>query len=344
MIDDPDGGSQASTTEASRSPPEASRSPPEDGVTAGDEEQTAARDDASNGFSLDQLRRDGDTDDERSEIDVARTERQKVEEENERLRKQWATNVGQTRHDRISLGFALLGGGAGVLGYVLPGSREILFAIAAIGLASGLLIRYLNTERLIPARVSEELIEPLLTNEAAVASQLGLSDRRAYLPTEAGIRLVVPETHSYDPDALIDAIDDEHERFGTDRPFVFTDSPERSALSLRPSAESLLKSFIVQRDGDRPESPSRAIASLQEGVTDVLELADSVETDFDGLERVTYELDGVAFASKNRFDPPVVSFLGAGMAWALSTPVEVDVRSTDGETLVVAYEWDAETA
>lgn len=335
MSDDSDGASQVSTTEAGESPPD-------DGFITGDEEQTTAQDDASNGFSVDQLRHDGD-DEERSEIDVARAERRKVEAENERLRRQWATNVGQTRHDRISLGFALLGVGAGALGLVLPGSREVLFAIAAIGLASGLLIRYLNTEKLIPVRVSEELTEPLLTNEAAVANQLDLSDKQVYLPTEAGVRLVVPETRSYDPEALIDAIDDEHERFGTDRPFVFSDSPRESALSLRPSAESLLRSFIVQRDGERPESPSRAIASLQEGVTDVLELADSVEADFDGLERVTYELEGTGFTSTNRFDPPVVSFLGAGMTWALSTPVEADVQSSDGEKLVVTYEWDAET-
>jgi hypothetical protein len=317
---------------------EIDQSTPAGDVLADVDDETATQDGTSQGFRPDR----SDTE-ERSELEIVRAERDELEQENKRLRRQLATDRAQTRYGRIALGFALLGIVAGGGAFAFPESREVLFAIAATGVASGLLIRYLNTGKLIPARVSEEVTEPLLRNEAAVASQLDLSDKRVYLPTEAGIRLVVPETDSYDPDALIAAIDDEYDRFGADRPFVFNDSPQQSGLSLRPSAGTLLKSFIVQRDGERPETTSKAIASLQEGVTDVLELADSVETEFDGLGRVTYELEGVRIDSTSRFDPPVVSFLGAGMAWALSTPVEVDVQSVDGGKVVVTYEWDDET-
>jgi hypothetical protein len=330
MSDEPDARPQVSTSEVDRSPTDVD-------ITAGGDEQTSSGDGSPGGFDFTEM----DTRS-RSELEIARSERERLEEENERLRMQWAANAGRTRHGRIAIGFALLGICVGALAYVFPESRAVLFAIAATGLASGLLIRYLNTEQLVSVRVSEEMIEPLLTNEAAMVDQLGLSSKRVYLPTEAGVRLVVPKVESYDPDALVAAINDEYDRFGTDRPFVFDEPPHQSGLSLRPSAGLLLKSFIVQRDGERPETASKAIASLQEGVTDALKLADSVETEFDQLGRVTFEIDGTTFSSTGRFDPPVVSFLGAGMAWALSTPIEVDAVSIEGGTLVVTYQWDAE--
>jgi hypothetical protein len=309
------------------------------------ESTDGSRDDVTGAASLDRLRslgetdgttrsdgEDGDGDDESAAL---RTRLRRLEEENERLREQYA-GVSESRYVRTALGLATVGIVFGAVGFVVPSAQEVLFTIAAAGLFGAVLTRYLTPEQFVPLDVGEGIYTTLAGNEAALADQLGLSSTRVYLTTDHGPRLVVPEIDGYEP-ALLDS--DELEG-----PLVVGDRASRSGLSLRPVAEPLLSAVESQSDG-LPTDPREAVPTLHEEVTDVLELADGVDSDIDAAGgRVTFEVDDPLYGSGEGFDHPVGSFLGSRLATALGAPVHVAVQTTEAdgsETLLVTCRWDA---
>lgn len=270
-----------------------------------------------------------DSDTTADEADLLRTRVRRLEEENRRLRDQYA-GVRERRYRRTAIALAVVGllfGGAGV---VVTSAQEVLFAIAAAGLFGAVLTRYLTPEQFIPLDVSEGIYAALASNEAALANQLGLARTRLYLATDAGARLVVPEVDAYDDELL--RIDDDDPA-----PLVVSDRAARSGLSLRPTAEPLLRAFEEQHGGALPGEPAEAVSTLAEAVTDALELAGGVETDLDSEEgRVTFSVTDPLYGDVTTFDHPVSSFFGLGLARALETPVRVDVVTSESDHKVAA--------
>lgn len=267
------------------------------------------------------------------EVDALRARVRRLEEENDRLREQYAS-VRESRYARTALGLAGVGVVFGLAGLVVTSAQEVLFAIAAAGLFGAVLTRYLTPERFVPHDVSEGLFAVFAENEAALASQLGLSTTRVYLTTDRGPRLYVPEVDAYDRSLL-----DDPEAF--EEPLVVSDAASRSGLALRPSAEPLLHSLGA--DHEFGSTPIEAAETLAEAVTDVFELATAVEvTRVPDENRVTFEVTDSLYGSPTRFDHPVVSLLGVGLASALETPVTVDVTTAErgtSLTTLVTCQW-----
>jgi hypothetical protein len=270
------------------------------------------------------------------EVNALRARARRLEEENDRLREQYAS-VRESRYTRTALGLAGVGVVFGLAGLVVTSAQEVLFAIAAAGLFGAVLTRYLTPERFVPHDVSEGLFAVFAENEAAIASQLGLSTTRVYLTTDRGPRLFVPEVDAYDRSLLDDTA-------AFDDPLVVDDSAARSGLVLRPSADPLLHSLGADREFG--STPTAAAETLAETVTEVFELATHVESTKDPDEnRLVFEVTDSLFGSPTRFDHPVVSLFGAGLASALETPVTVDVTTAarDGTpTTLVTCRWSTD--
>lgn len=304
-----------------------------------EQERDATRlDDRSSreGGHEDKSSRDGESDGEVADENL-RARLRRLEEENDRLRREYV-GARESQYGRTALGLAVVGLGFGLAGFVVTSAQEILFTLAATGLFGAVLTRFLTPETFIPLDIGEGIYATFADNEASLASQLGLSGARVYLTTERGPRLFVPEVEAYDR-SLLD-VDGE-----LANPLVVGEGASRSGLSVRPAGEPLLRAFEKQYRRDLPATPSEAVPTFEEGVTDALELAVGVDSDFDaGAGRATFEFREQLFGSPTRFDHPIGSFLGTGLATALDTPVEVDVKSTrrDETTMFVTCRWDPE--
>jgi hypothetical protein len=117
-----------------------------------------------------------------------RTQLRLLAEENEQLRDSYA-RAKQTQYRRTALGLAALGclGVAG--GVLVAGASDVLFVLGGIGLFGGLLTYYLTPEQFVAADVGRAVYSVLAANEAALVDELGLSDRRVYVPagTDRGV-------------------------------------------------------------------------------------------------------------------------------------------------------------
>jgi hypothetical protein len=105
-----------------------------------------------------------------------------------------------------------------------------------------------------------------------------------------------------------------------------------------------LRTFDDQRGEPLPTEPREAVSILREGVTDGLELASDADVDLDSDDgRVTFSLHNAMYGDVTRFDHPIPSFLGCGLARALNAPVTVDVTTTEKEgetTALVTCRWE----
>lgn len=241
-----------------------------------------------------------------------------LEEENSRLRREYA-RARQSSYRRTAIGLAVVGTLAVGAGLLFPGSREVLFALGAIGLFGAVLTYYLTPERFVAADVGERVYAALADNEADVVADLGLTDERVYVPTDDadGVRLFVPQHEEYTvPDA--DALD---------RPFVVTDGDERG-LSVRPTGAALFEEFERSLAGPLADEPEPLAEQLADGVVEQFELADTVRVDSEG-DRVSAGVAGSVYGPVDRFDHPVASLLAVGLATGLDEHVTMDVSAGD---------------
>jgi hypothetical protein len=274
------------------------------------------------------------------ETSILQTRVRRLEEENDRLREQYV-GARKARYERTALGLALVGLGFGLTSFVVPSAREILLTLAGIGLFAGVITRFLTPERFIPLDIGESIYTSIAENQRALIDQLDLSGARIYLTTDRGPRLFVPEVESYDQTVIGD----------TERligPLIVGDTASRSGLLLRPAAAGLLRSFRDQYGLTLPSAPSKAATVLGESVVGTFELAAGVEAAVDAeAARASFEIREPLYGSPTRLDHPIGSFLGAGLAHTLETPIRVEVTTTgvdSTETMLVTCRWEPEQA
>lgn len=267
----------------------------------------------------------------------------RLENRNRRLQQQYESTQ-QSRSRQTVIGLAVVGGLAAGAAYLVPSAQEVLFTIAATGLFAAVLAYTLTPDQFVPVDIGEGIYESLSLNEQAVADELGLSNTRVYAATDVGMRLFVPEIDAYDRAVVQAQAADGDVRHRLSEPFVVSELASQSGLSLRPTARTLLSSFTDDHGNTLPEDPADAAVALQEGVTDVLELARDVTVDVDPADgRVTFAVSGQLFGPMTRFDHPVASFFGVGLAQALSQPIELSVEETDDGSFVTCW-WAVDAA
>lgn len=249
-------------------------------------------------------------------------------EENRRLRAEYA-RAKRSRYRRSALGLAVIGLLAVLGGFVFPASREVLFALGATGLFGAVLTLYLTPGQFVTADVGERVYAAMAENEAAFVAELGLSDRRIYLPTgDNAARLYVPQHSDFElPDAGDSA--------------VIVDETSRGLL-LEATGGYLFEEFERALSGDLAMTPAPLATQLADGIVEQFELAASVEPDLDVTDgRITFGVDGSVFGDLDRLDHPVVSVLATGLAVGLDQPVSVDVTAGEDRTdWLVTCRWD----
>jgi hypothetical protein len=273
--------------------------------------------------------------DDRDEEDEAalKARVRRLEAENTRLRERYA-NVRSTRNTRMALGLAVVGLLAGALAFLVPDVREVLFAIAATGLFAAVLTRFLDASRHVPLDVGRGIYVELAENEARLAEQLGLSGGHVYVATDVGPRLFVPEADTYDLDAFREADGD---------PLVVGDSASRSGMSLRPSGRPLLDAIRDDPGDEFGDDLSTVVETLSESVTEVFELTERIDSDVDADDgRATFVASGVLYGDPTRFDHPLGSVLGCGLATGLETPVLVTVTEAEDDDTLVTCRWETD--
>jgi hypothetical protein len=262
-------------------------------------------------------------------------------EENRRLREEYA-RARRARHRRTALALLGVGALAGLGGLAFPDARTVLFALSGTGVFAGVLTYYLSPERFVSAGVGEGVYRALAANGVAIATDLGLQDDRLYVPTDgptadAPARLFVPQHAEYDvPD-----------RAALDGPFVVTDAERSRGVALSPTGGPLFDEFERALSGDLRDEPAALAAQLADGLTEQFELVERTRTAGEGTDgRLSVGVAGGAYDPVDRFDHPVPSFLGVGLAVGLDRPVAVETTPAEDDRVdvLVTCSWDEERA
>lgn len=281
-----------------------------------------------------------------TETDLADREAQLelLAEENRRLREAYG-RVRQTRHRRTALGLFAIGS-VGVVGAaVFPAVRVVLLVLSATGWFGGLLTWYLTPERFVAADVGERVYAALAANEAAVVAELGLVEPGWYLPLEGvpdrevalfiGQHIAEDEPTTLTSDGRLETA------------FVVASNPAKQGLALRPTGAPLLAALREGTPGGLGDDPVTLVEQVAEGLAEQFELVDGARPDVDVADgRASIAVDGSAYGAVDRFDHPVASLLGTGLAVGLAAPVRVTVdRPADGRhDFLVTAQWSADGA
>lgn len=285
-----------------------------------------------------------------------RAELEQLQAENRRLRRAYAATQ-QTRYRRTALGLYALGGLSIAAAVAFPDARSVLVALGATGLFAGLLTYYLTPERFVAANVSDRIATAHATTLQALVVALGLQETAVYLPLTgdvdaagqpADVLLFVPQAAAYTLPS-------------SPTPGLVTPDEQRGrGLLAVPTGGTLLREFDRTLDQPLADDPARLAEQLADGLTDQLELAESVQTETTTLtDTETLELSPdsplhtdtgettrlVVHVEDPTIDPgpldgPYTSFVAAGVAHALETPVEVaDRPDPDAATVRFGLVW-----
>lgn len=254
-----------------------------------------------------------------------------LQEENRRLRAEHRRTL-QARYRRSALGMVALGlvalGGAALF----PGPREVLLALAGVGLFAGILVYYLTPERFIAASVGESVYDAHAATGDALVGDLGLTDHRVYVPAGERVRLFVPQHEAYeapDEDDLDGAV-------------VVTEDERTRGIAVHPTGGDLHAEFERTLAGEPSPDPGVLADQVADALVETFELADGATGDGEA-GRLTVEVAGPVYDDVGDFDHPVASLVGVTAAATLGRPVELEVSGGDerSDALVTAT-WDAD--
>lgn len=256
-----------------------------------------------------------------------------LKEENRRLREEYAT-ARRAQYRKTAFALVVVGSFAVLAGVLFPAERTVLLALGGTGLFIGLLTYFLTPEEFLPVSIGEQIYESKAATENAIISELDLSARRVYVPTEgvhSDVRLFIPQHNEY---ALPDA------EVLTDL-FVITEDDLEWGISLHPSGEGLFEEFERSLSEDLSESPPGLANQLSDALVTQFELVESAgseiesgetpESDSETFDRLTIAVNGSAFGPVDRLDHPVASLVAVGYARGLGVPVELSVSEPADE-------------
>jgi hypothetical protein len=272
------------------------------------------------------------------DIDTLRAQLELLQEENERLRREY-TRAKQTRYRQTAIGLAGIGIIALLAGIVFPAERTVLIALGATGLFGGLLTEMLTPERFVAASVGERTYAALADGFDRIVGALGLQDDRVYFPVarngSTSVHLFVPQHAEYDlPDA--DSMSS---------PFVVPANDRARGLAVQATGDALHEELAQSAPGELATEPAVLLDQVGDGLVEQFELAESITTEV-GVGWATVGVTGSVYGTLDRFDHPIPSAIGATLSTQLDTPVSVSVRpAEDNRTdVLVTCEWETETA
>jgi len=241
-----------------------------------------------------------------------------LQEENEQLRTEY-TRARQSQYQRTALGLGGIGVLASLGGLLFPSAQTVLFALGGTGAFLAVLMYYLTPEQFLPASLGRTVYSALASNEAAIATELGLREERVYVPTDTdGVRLFVPQHAEY-------AIPDDEELTDV---FVVTDDADPRGISLEPTGDGLADEFDRAVTGDSATEPGTIAEQASDALVEQFELLDSATPDVDpDGGRLTVAVSESAYGDIERFYHPVVSVLASITARQLSTPVTAEIET-----------------
>ena len=218
------------------------------------------------------------------------------------------------------------------LGAVLfPTLRTLLLALGATGLFTALLIYYITPERFVSAGVGRAVHAALATNHEAVVRELDLGGDPRYVPLgEAGadVRLFVSR------------------EAGTPVPpaeelrslFVVSDEADHRGVAFDPTGAALFEEFERALAGSLEDSLPALADQLRDALVEQFEIVDRIDFEAGEAGRLVVDVRGSAYGPIDRFDDPVTSFVGVGLAKATERPITL--RSVDPDAGVVEFRWD----
>jgi hypothetical protein len=266
------------------------------------------------------------------QIEPRKEENQRLHREHESL-----TRTDGSRWSTVTLGILLVASVGALAGsFLYPAEQTLLLSLGGAGLFVGLLAVAMRPDR---SGLHESVFGVVSRNNTGLVAELGLQDMHVYVPSETDPPgfLFVPQQTDFVPPS-----DD-------DRGPVSVDvEPDRaSGLTLYPTGGPLFRRFEAMQDGAVPTDSGQLAGQLCEALEDGFELAGTAHPVVDGFEgRATVTFAGTAYGPVDRFDHPVRSFVGVGLAVGLERPVTVESisQSERDEGLDVVYRWSPETA
>ncbi|ELY45800.1 hypothetical protein [Natronorubrum tibetense] len=234
-----------------------------------------------------------------------------------------------------ALALAALGLGIGLAGILFPDTRDVLFTLAAVGLFGGFLTYYLSSGQYLSVTVGESIYAASASNGAAIVDAFDLKADHIYAPTGPNAdlhraRLVIPvRSGGHVPEELAVRSED-----------------GGNGLVLEPTGYGLFREFERMLSGDLATTPAPLAAALADGLVEGLDLAREVKPTVDSADgRMTFEISGGSLAPLDRFDHPIPSFIGVGLAVGLDRPIELEVDSSDGRAeWLVTCRWEIDDA
>jgi len=258
--------------------------------------------------------------------------------ENSRLRES-LKGTGYKQYRGTARGLIAVGLLCGAAGFATTRS-DVLFALAGIGLFSGVLTYYLTPERIVSAESATNIYAAVARSYEEMCADLGLSDRRLYVPVDSAepedsVRLFVPQ-HSTMAIPTASALQTNS--------FVADTQSGICGLSVHPTGGGLFEAFQTVLNGPLKCDPNAAAEQLSDAVVEEFELARSVTTTVDSSgETLSVRFTDPVYECRSGFDHPLVSFFAVGLAVALDTPVDATVTDTDPLSVTLHVESD-ETA
>lgn len=252
--------------------------------------------------------------------------------ENERLRSVTGPRV---TYRQGAVLFTLVSAAA-VAGTVLyPESRDVLIAVAGVGVFGAVLFGILVQEWLLSASISRALYDTLWRNERRIASRLRVDEASRYVPSgvdSIGVRLYLSRSFD-DPipsgaslDSTVLTVDD------------------RYTLLLEPTGKELVDVF-ERTNGALPDDIQAAAVTLREAVVQEFDLAVGAEiadlrlsTD-GGQNRLRVRVWGSVLGDATRLDHPIRSFIGVGLARLVEAPIESEAWTDDNDNAVLVFSW-----
>ena len=288
--------------------------------------------------------RNRDTDDEPDRAELT-TRIEQLESENRRLRRS-VSDARRQQYRGTAKGLLAIGVVCGLAGFATNRS-DVLFALAGVGLFSGVLTYYLTPDRFVAADIGDRIYAATAQSYEEICADLGLSDRRLYIPVGATadtaadsdtpstagpseVRLFVPQQAAMErPDAT--AL-----KTGS---FIVDNQSGSYGLSIHPTGGGLFAVFQTVLGGPLASDSQVLARQLSDAVVEEFELAKSVATDVDpDRGRLSVRFVDPLYESRSRFDHPLVSFFAVGAAMGLDSPVETTITNTD--PLSVTLHWE----